>query len=491
MEVDSNVDDDWTIERVLKTRDDFVRTGQTIENAITFLNKLSNVPAEIDIDVDDSEYWPDICELLGTLLKTVPVDLMLTKHQIVILSLINRAPQRIVGIIAADYIKPALSKCSDVLRTSALAVLIALSRRITDRYCNEAVASLICHFVDVKEVQVELQTQLKKEASAIKRFNIYQVAHCAMIMEDFANYDSIRFIIDSLATELDGDDLLSCITALEELADMASSRKANAKYLNDVGLLDKTYKMFLHSKDNPDGGLIHSACVRFFGYLSVINPDALTRFNLFTQEIFDQVNHFDQLDPVRRQLAFDTLALITTSSNAKQLLTQRQSPYNIHKAMNHFGVAIGIAPDEMRVRHLHSLKMMMSASQNETDSEILNVWFKELGDPFPNIIYAFMKKPFEDLNLACWDLLLALLQHHKWALPPFCRVEGFNDLLLDRNTYVSAQVSYLKYDVIRYIVDTSRFESLDDSTIEKLKKYKEEGVFSPMRADVAIDWGNG
>lgn len=66
------------------------------------------------------------------------------------------------------------------------------------------------------------------------------------------------------------------------------------------------------------------ACVRFFGYLSVINPDALTRFNLFTQEIFDQVNHFDQLDPVRRQLAFDTLALITTSSNAKQLLTQRQ-----------------------------------------------------------------------------------------------------------------------------------------------------------------------
>lgn len=53
MEVDSNVDDDWTIERVLKTRDDFVRTGQTIENAITFLNKLSNVPAEIDIDVDD------------------------------------------------------------------------------------------------------------------------------------------------------------------------------------------------------------------------------------------------------------------------------------------------------------------------------------------------------------------------------------------------------------------------------------------------------
>lgn len=116
------------------------------------------------------------------------------------------------------------------------------------------------------------------------------------------------------------------------------------------------------------------------------------------------------------------------------------APYNIHKAMNHFGVAIGIAPDEMRVRHLHSLKMMMSASQNETDSEILNVWFKELGkliffsllsfsffilgDPFPNIIYAFMKKPFEDLNLACWDLLLALLQHHKWALPPFCRVEG-------------------------------------------------------------------
>ena len=82
-----------------------------------------------------------------------------------------------------------------------------------------------------------------------------------MTMDKFDKYDSIRFIIDSLATELDGDDLLSCITALEELADMASSRKANAQYLNDIGLLDKTYKMFLQSKDNPDGGLVHSGII--------------------------------------------------------------------------------------------------------------------------------------------------------------------------------------------------------------------------------------
>ena len=133
----------------------------------------------------------------------------------------------------------------------------------------------------------------------------------AMAVKEFSDYKLIQPIMNCLVQEINGDDLLSCITALEVLSDIASSSKENARYLNKIGLLDQTYNMLIRSQHNPDGGLIHSgkhlfnfnpgsikllACIRFFGHLSVSSPDSLERFPLFTQEIFDMINHFDQVD---------------------------------------------------------------------------------------------------------------------------------------------------------------------------------------------------
>lgn len=79
-----------------------------------------------------------------------------------------------------------------------------------------------------------------------------------MLLENFDNYDYIRPLVSSLASELDKNDLLSCITALELLSEIASSCKKNAGYFNEIGLFDKAYDMFLKSKENPDEGLIHT-----------------------------------------------------------------------------------------------------------------------------------------------------------------------------------------------------------------------------------------
>lgn len=79
-----------------------------------------------------------------------------------------------------------------------------------------------------------------------------------MGIENFKNFDSIRFIINSLLKEINSMDILMCITALEFLSEIAALRQMNAEYFNSIGLMQCTYEMLQKQKDNVDGGLIHS-----------------------------------------------------------------------------------------------------------------------------------------------------------------------------------------------------------------------------------------
>lgn len=63
-------------------------------------------------------------------------------------------------------------------------------------------------------------------------------------------------------------------------------------------------------------------CVRFFGYLSAADPNCLRNYPIFTKSVMDMINHFDCLDPARRVLAFDTLAVVASTSEAKAFLNE-------------------------------------------------------------------------------------------------------------------------------------------------------------------------
>jgi hypothetical protein len=41
---------------------------------------------------------------------------------------------------------------------------------------------------------------------------------------------------------------------------------------------------------------------------------------VFAADVFDAVYRFDSLDIIRRKLAFETLAIVTTTSGAKEFL---------------------------------------------------------------------------------------------------------------------------------------------------------------------------
>jgi len=354
---------------------------------------------------------------------------------------------------------------------------VALARRVSAKEGSHSLANFIRHFVDVPEVQVELMSQLNKcgeNGDTEARFRVYQVAQSALELES-PPYNAIRPVVDELVREMDSSDLLSRITALEVLAEMSSVRRTNAEYLHSTGLLNRTYEMFEMTREDPDAGLIHTACHRFFGYLASVAPDSLRAFPNFTGEVFNMVLHFDLLDAPRRLLAFDSLAVISTTSGAKTYLSSGESPHTMSKAMNHFGVSIATGTEEMRVRMLQALQLMMSHCESDNDSDILHSWWKELGEPFPSLLLSFLRQPLESTKAAVLELLVALFSKHRWAPHQFIRLAGFVDHLTDRKLQLTAMEAQMKYDVVCALI--SNPGDAPSEVSETLKEYKSQGVF--------------
>lgn len=99
------------------------------------------------------------------------------------------------------------------------------------------------------------------------------------------------------------------------------------------------------------------------------------------------------------------------------------------KSMNHFGAACASGPVELRIRHLDALCLMMSKFSTTSDSEILNRWFNDLGEPFPELILSYLKKPFVDLRISTLNLL-AVLMNFEWARKIFFHTPGLVEIMI-------------------------------------------------------------
>jgi hypothetical protein len=112
--------------------------------------------------------------LLIVIFDTIPIQIMLESHQIVLLSVINHSPDKVIDLIAYHYIEPNISKITDVIKTSALAITVALARRIPGEPCYESLARVLWRFIEVKEVVKEFEEQLKNDNSQL-RFRVHHV----------------------------------------------------------------------------------------------------------------------------------------------------------------------------------------------------------------------------------------------------------------------------------------------------------------------------
>lgn len=109
------------------------------------------------------------------MLAHIPIEELLEKHQLLLLNVINKAPQTLI-VEVNKYLKCYAISNRDKFIDKSRAVLIALTRRLRGVLCFEELAKLLCYFVEVPEVILELETQLKEaENDSEKRFRVYEV----------------------------------------------------------------------------------------------------------------------------------------------------------------------------------------------------------------------------------------------------------------------------------------------------------------------------
>uniref|UniRef100_A0A9J2PHJ7 26S proteasome non-ATPase regulatory subunit 5 n=1 Tax=Ascaris lumbricoides TaxID=6252 RepID=A0A9J2PHJ7_ASCLU len=398
------------------------------ESALAILSELT----ALDVGEIDSEVWMDVKDLIVCLMDTITLPVLVTNHQLLLLTALNRCSSRVVDLLA-NYTLRHIEKIYDELSSSSIAVTVAFARRIVDAQCAQSVANLLWRFAALNAVQEELKSQLAT-TNAEERFNIHQVT--AIVLKEGGDASKITDLVDALAKEIETRDILCQLSAVELLT-----------------------------------------LIKFFGHLSVTEVQCLGRYPIFLHSLFDIVHHFDILDASQRLLAFDTLAVLASTDDAKIFLQGIAQEYNMDKAMNAFGAAICSGPLELRVRHIDALTLMMRPSNTikKEVSEIVYSWFAELGEPFPSVLLSYASKPFPEIRIATLRLFDQLF-NYDWAVRRFIVLAGFMECLLNRNTETNAEGKQLKFDVVCRLIECGA-SLIPPEDLLKLKLYRREGPF--------------
>uniref|UniRef100_A0A914HAE5 Uncharacterized protein n=1 Tax=Globodera rostochiensis TaxID=31243 RepID=A0A914HAE5_GLORO len=185
------------------------------------------------------------------------------------------------------------------------------------------------------------------------------------------------------------------------------------------------------------------------------------------------------------------LTLLTSSSGAKQILSQNESLFSMQRAMSHLAVAIATASEpSLKARHLEAVRMIFdqiavagsaqkqnsSAAAPDWEEQLLRRWFRWLGEPFPKLLLQCVRDPISEVQMGALRVLMALLRH-QWAYPHFCAVNGFIDLLVDRSVAnFDADALQLKHALVCRVVDAAS-PSVNAGQMELLRDYRVKGPF--------------
>ncbi|EJW83867.1 hypothetical protein WUBG_05221 [Wuchereria bancrofti] len=187
---------------------------RTEVKAIEMLQKLLSHNVEhIDWDA-----FPDLKDLIICILDTVGIVSLTEKHQILVLNGINNSHPKVVDVLVDYYIRH-IDEVYEMLSNSHIAVTIAFARRVCDFDCAGSIAVLLTRFASLKLVQDELLNQLNSNRAEV-RFRIHQVT--TLVMKEGNDLHKVGDLISRLAEELESNDILIQINAVEMFADGAS-----------------------------------------------------------------------------------------------------------------------------------------------------------------------------------------------------------------------------------------------------------------------------
>uniref|UniRef100_A0A1I7T2D0 26S proteasome non-ATPase regulatory subunit 5 n=1 Tax=Caenorhabditis tropicalis TaxID=1561998 RepID=A0A1I7T2D0_9PELO len=359
-----------------------------------------------------------------------------------------------------------------LLKSSALAVGIALARRVTDSNTGEEIANLLAHLVDNKSICDELKAQLtvnNGKESTVLRSRLYSVASKrARVSSDLT---CIHWLLDEIIKcVLDGNDVLAQLDALDIFVDIALSGTNNAETLYSLKIVHKIYEVMEISRESPDSGEMYLYGTRFLCYMARSYPLILKSFPDFVRRLMLEIRMFDQLSVTGRLGAFDHFASLCYSEEAKLIMEDMfKDSKDLENTLGAAGAACTMGTMEMKCRTLQAVNLIIGKFGKK--------WYEGLGgNALTHVAITTVKKPFPELKVCIYDFWQQLFKYPA-IVQQFASFQSFIDWALDVSSENDQEHEYRKRQLILRVVElaenakTSELMKLDPELIIKLKTY--------------------
>ncbi|KAL0269994.1 UNVERIFIED_CONTAM: hypothetical protein PYX00_007551 [Menopon gallinae] len=329
----------------------------------------------------------------------------------------------------------------------------------------------------LKVLYSDMIMQRFKEAMLINdivRFRVYEiVATVSRKSEDGLKASQATGFMNSLLSEVQSTDTLLQLNALEILSSLGGTAHGY-KYLQESGIIQYLIDKIVNLEDEPLSFVVLPGLIEFFGNICKVDPQQF--FNSHPEVIHVLFQSLESADEVLMGVIFSTVGKIGSSKSGKIVLSSQRNDMSLF-----FKTAGEVLKrkNDATVSSLHSLTELFTVPENDNEgvSEILLVWFQQLGPEALNAVIGLSRLPFIELRLSALTFLTAIAKQ-PWGVERICGYPGMLEYLTDRSTEIHKDCKSAKYDIIYNLTESSNIGNVvGDETLTRLKDFVKEGPY--------------
>ncbi|XP_029371977.1 26S proteasome non-ATPase regulatory subunit 5 isoform X1 [Echeneis naucrates] len=314
-------------------------------------------------------------------------------------------------------------------------------------------------------------------ASDIVRYRIYElVVEISSVSPISLGYCANSSLISQLLSELTGDDVLIRATAIEMVTTLARSQHGR-QYLAQQGIMEKISNMIRGAETDPFSSLYLPGLVKFFGNLAIMDSpqQVCEAYPAFQNKVFEMA--LDP-DPVMNGVALDTLGLLGSTVEGKQVL--QKTGEKLKTVLLRISQLANSSATELRVRSLDAIAKLLTLEPEQQTEDLLALtesWFYLLSKQPMDMIRNISTQPFPELHCGALQIFTAIATQ-PWGQKLMISTPGFIEFVLDRSTGQTKEAKDTKFELVGSLVSSSTAaEILGSQNYINLKTYLREGPY--------------
>uniref|UniRef100_H2VBD9 26S proteasome non-ATPase regulatory subunit 5 n=1 Tax=Takifugu rubripes TaxID=31033 RepID=H2VBD9_TAKRU len=313
--------------------------------------------------------------------------------------------------------------------------------------------------------------------SDIVRYRIYElVVEISSVSPISLGYCANSSFISQLLGELTGDDVLVRATAIEMVTTLAQSQHGR-QYLAQQGIMDKISNMIRGAETDSFSSLYIPGLVKFFGNLAIMDSpqQVCETYPAFQNKVFEMA--LDP-DPVMNGVALDTLGLLGSTIEGKQVLQKTGEQFRT--VLRRMSQLASSGATELRVRSLDAISQLLTLQPEQQTEDLLALtesWFHLLSKQPMDMIRNISTQPFPELHCGALRIFTAIATQ-PWGQRLMVSTPSFMEFVLDRSTGQTKEAKDAKFELVGSLVSSSTaVQILGSQQYISLKAYLREGPY--------------